>query len=123
MTAKLGRMVQDFTLEVKSGFSSSETNFLRLPAPLNAIEDDRARGIIDREIMISPKDIVEMFEFPIRRVYELVLAQILQARRLKQAEIKYLFMVSGFSESPYMYSKLKAYAKANRLKTVRPAYA
>jgi len=123
MTAKLGRMVQDFTLEVKSGFSGSETNFLRLPAPLNAIQDDRARGIMNGEIMISPEDMVEMFEFPIRRVYELILDQILQARRIKQAQIKYLFMVGEFSESPYMYSKVKAYAEANGLKTIRPAYA
>jgi hypothetical protein len=35
-------MVQDFTLEVKSGFSGSETNVLRLPAPLSALDDDDA---------------------------------------------------------------------------------
>jgi molecular chaperone DnaK (HSP70) len=123
LTAKLGRMVQDFTLEAKSGFSGSETNFLRLPAPLNAIEEDVLRGIADGEILITPDDMVEMFEFPIRRVYELILGQILQARRVGKAEIKYLFMVGGFSESPYMYSKIKAFAEANGLKTVRPAYA
>jgi hypothetical protein len=66
-------MVQDFTLEAKSGFSGSETNFLRLPAPLNAIEEDVLRGIADGEILITPDDMVEMFEFPIRRVYEVTL--------------------------------------------------
>jgi hypothetical protein len=47
-------MLQDFTLEVKSGFSGSETNHLRLPSPLNSIEEDEARGIYDGEITITP---------------------------------------------------------------------
>lgn len=123
MTPKLGRMVQDFTLEVKSGFSGSETNFLRLPTPLNAIEDDAARGITDGEIFISPDDMINMFDFSVRRIYELILGQLLQARRTKRVEIKYLFLVGGFSESPYMYSKIKAFADANGLKTIRPVYA
>jgi len=122
LTSKLGRMVQDFTLEAKSGFSGSETNFLRLPAPLNAIEEDAARGIADGEVIITPDDMIEMFEFPVRRAQELVLGQIMQARRNK-VEIKYLFMVGGFSESPYMYGKIREFAEAKGLKTVRPAYA
>ena len=51
---KAARMLQDFTLEVKSGFSGSETNHLRLPSPLNSIEEDEARGIYDGEITITP---------------------------------------------------------------------
>lgn len=54
LSSKLSRIVQDFVLEVKSGFSGTETNFLRLPNPLSAIEDDTARGITDGEIMIMP---------------------------------------------------------------------
>jgi hypothetical protein len=53
LSSKLGRMVQDFVLEAKSGFSGGETNFLRLPAPLSAIMDDEARGICDGEIEIT----------------------------------------------------------------------
>lgn len=123
LTSKLGRLVQDFTLEAKSGFSGSETNFLRLPAPLNAIEEDEARGITDGEIVITPNDMIEMFDFPVRRIYELVLDQIVQAKRTTKVQLKFLFMVGGFSESPYMYSKIKEFAEANGLKTVRPAYA
>ncbi|KAJ4361747.1 hypothetical protein N0V83_010687 [Neocucurbitaria cava] len=123
LASKLGRMVQDFNLEAKSGFSGIESNFLRLPAPLNAIEEDTARGISDGEILITPKDMIDMFEYPVRRTYELVLGQILQARQICKGELKYLFMVGGFSESPYMYSKVKDFAAANSLKTVRPAYA
>jgi hypothetical protein len=53
LSSKLSRMVQDFILEAKSGFSGYETNFLRLPAPLSSIEDDEARGIQDGEIKIT----------------------------------------------------------------------
>jgi hypothetical protein len=50
---KLGRMVQEFTLTAKSGFSGTEEYFLRLPAPLSAI-DDSERGMGDGEIQITP---------------------------------------------------------------------
>ena len=32
-------------------------------------------------------------------------------------------MVGGFSESPYVYSKIKEYVETKGLKTIRPAYA
>ncbi|OAL42715.1 Hsp70 family protein [Pyrenochaeta sp. DS3sAY3a] len=123
ITAKLSRMVQDFTLEVKSGFSGLETNFLRLPPPLNAIEEDAARGISDGEIMITPKDMFDMFEFPVRRTCELILGQTIEARRSGKGDIKYLFLVGGFSESPYLYSKVRQFAELNRLILIRPPYA
>ena len=53
LSPKLSRMVQDFVLEAKSGFSGIETNFLRLPVPLSSVEDDEDRGIQDGEIMIT----------------------------------------------------------------------
>lgn len=53
MSKKAGRMLQDFVSEVKSGFSGTETNFLRLPSPLNGIDDDEVRGIYDGEIKIT----------------------------------------------------------------------
>lgn len=53
LSSKLGRMVQDFVMEAKSGFSGDEHNFLRLPAPLSAIIDDEARGICDGEIELT----------------------------------------------------------------------
>jgi molecular chaperone DnaK (HSP70) len=123
ITAKLGRMVQDFTLEVKSGFSGHETNFLRLPPPLNVIEEDEARGISDGEIRITPNDMFEMFELPIRRTCELILGQTMEARRIGKGNIKYLFLVGGFSESPYLYTKIKEFVEAHGLILIRPAYA
>jgi len=53
LSQKAARMMQDFTLEVKSGFSGIETNYLRLPAPLSGV-DDPSRGIVDGEILIEP---------------------------------------------------------------------
>lgn len=32
-------------------------------------------------------------------------------------------MVGGFSESPYIYEKIKVFAEANGLQIIRPAYA
>jgi len=51
---RAARLLQDFILEAKSGFSGTETNYLRLPAPLCAIEEDTTRGICDGDIMITP---------------------------------------------------------------------
>ncbi|KAF2830509.1 actin-like ATPase domain-containing protein [Ophiobolus disseminans] len=123
LPAKVSRMLQDFVFEAKSGFSGTEINFLRLPAPLNAIVDDELRGIVDGEIMITSEDMMEMFDFSLRRTYELLLQQLKQARRTGKVEIKYVFMVGGFSESPYMYEKIKAFTEDNGLQAIRPAYA
>ena len=54
LSQKLGRVVSDFVMEAKTGFSGKEHNFLRLPAPLSSLDDDEARGIIDGEISITP---------------------------------------------------------------------
>ncbi|CAG5141087.1 uncharacterized protein ALTATR162_LOCUS861 [Alternaria atra] len=100
ISKKAARMLQDFTLEIKGGFSGTETNHLRLPHPLTSIEEDTARGICDGEITISPEDMIEIFEMP------------------------YVFLVGGFSESPYMYEKIKTFvASCNGLQAVKPAYA
>ncbi|KAF1833755.1 hypothetical protein BDW02DRAFT_589443 [Decorospora gaudefroyi] len=123
LSTKLNRMVQDFILEAKSCFSGIETNFLRLPVPLSSVEDDEKRGIQDGEIKITADDMKEMFEFPLRRTYELLLEQIREARRAHNVELKSVFMVGGFSESPYMYEKIKAFAEAEGLQAIRPAHA
>ncbi|RYN41192.1 hypothetical protein AA0112_g2169 [Alternaria arborescens] len=121
---KAARMLQDFTLEVKSGFSGSETNHLRLPSPLNSVEEDEARGIYDGEITITPEDMIEMFEMSVRRTYELLGDQLDQLRKNKKVKPKYVFMVGGFSESPYMYEKIKMFvARCNGLQAIKPAYA
>jgi molecular chaperone DnaK (HSP70) len=122
LSTKAARMLQDFTLEVKSGFSGTEINFLRLPSPLSGV-DDKDRGISDGEIRINPEDMVTMFDQPVRRTYELLFEQLQQIRNGGKTKIKYIFMVGGFAESPYVYSKIKMFAEANGLKAIRPAYA
>ena len=54
LSPKAAKMLQNFTLCAKSGFSGDEENYLTLPKPLNAIEDDETRGICDGEIKIKP---------------------------------------------------------------------
>jgi uncharacterized protein YaeQ len=53
LSKKAARMLQNFTLEIKGGFSGTETYTLPLPNPLSAIEDDEERGIEDGEIRIT----------------------------------------------------------------------
>ncbi|KAG9187462.1 hypothetical protein G6011_05333 [Alternaria panax] len=123
LSPKLSRMVQDFVLEAKSGFPGTETNFLRLPVPLSSVDDDEARGIQDGEIKITANDMKEMFDFPLRRTHELLTAQIQQACRTGNVQLKFVFMVGGFSESPYMYEKIKSFAETISLVAIRPAHA
>lgn len=73
--------------------------------------------------MITPKDMMEMFEPSIRKTCDLIDGQIKQAQQNSKVKLKYLFMVGGFSESPYVYSKIKEYVETKGLKTIRPAYA
>ncbi|KAH8723592.1 Hsp70 family protein [Phaeosphaeriaceae sp. PMI808] len=121
ITPKLSKMLLDFISEIKHGFSGDETNFLRLPSFLGNLEDP-TRGIVDGEIEVTPNDMVRMFEYTLRRIYELIQDQIVQARHAGVA-IKHLFLVGGFSESPYLYTKLKIFGEAHGLMVVRPAYA
>jgi hypothetical protein len=53
LAKKAATMLQGITLEVKSGFPGIETNVLRLPAPLSALDGDEARGISDRQLTIT----------------------------------------------------------------------
>ncbi|KAJ4324502.1 hypothetical protein N0V94_001242 [Neodidymelliopsis sp. IMI 364377] len=123
MPPKLSKLVQTFIVESKSGFTGKEVNFLPLPRPLNACEDDEARGIVEGEIMITVNDMIQMFESPLARVYELLLEQIQQARQNSSVRLKYIFLVGGFSQSPYVYSQIKAFAEKQGLLTIRPASA
>lgn len=54
LSKKLARMLQDFTLEAKSGFSGSETSYIRLPNPLSSIDLDESRSIREGEVQITP---------------------------------------------------------------------
>jgi hypothetical protein len=49
---KLSRMVQDFSLTAKSGFSGTEEYYIRLPAPLSGV-DDETRDMCDGEILVK----------------------------------------------------------------------
>ncbi|KAJ8113126.1 hypothetical protein OPT61_g4676 [Boeremia exigua] len=119
---KLARMLQDFTLEVKSGFSGTETNFIRLPSPLFSLPDDEGRGIHEGEIKITAEDMISMFEFPLRRTYELLGEQLQKAKGVKKVNMKYVFMVGGFSESPYIFQKVTEFVENAGLQTIRPSY-
>lgn len=53
MSKKAARMLENFTMEIKGGFSGTETYTLQLPSPLSSIVDDPERGIEDGEIQIT----------------------------------------------------------------------
>jgi hypothetical protein len=53
LNRKAAKIMQDFTLEVKTGFSGTEVGYLVLPTPLSAIEEDKSRGILDGEITVT----------------------------------------------------------------------
>lgn len=79
-----------------------------------------------------------MFEFPLRRTYELISEQLKLAKRAKKVTMKvcscvqiitqsadickYVFMVGGFSESPYVYRKVMEFVETSGLQAIRPAY-
>ena len=52
ISPKLGRMLSDFIVEAKNGFSGKQDNYLRLPHPPSSLDDD-ARGICNGEIEIT----------------------------------------------------------------------
>lgn len=73
--------------------------------------------------MITPEDMIDMFKFPTGQTFDLIDGQIREARKTGKANLKYVFLVGGFSESPYVYGRIKEFVEAKGLKTIRPAYA
>ncbi|EOA92058.1 uncharacterized protein SETTUDRAFT_86462 [Exserohilum turcica Et28A] len=122
LNRKAAKLLQDFTMEVKSGFSGTQTNYLLLPNPLSAIDDDEKRGISDGDLKITAGDTRAMFDSSIFQTYELIQEQIKRARE-SNIKIKYLFLVGGFSESPYMFSKIKSFVEKQEIQAIRPLYA
>jgi len=53
LNKKAAKILQDFTLEVKTGFSGTEVGYLVLPNPLSRIDEDEVRGIRDGEITVT----------------------------------------------------------------------
>lgn len=66
---------------------------------------------------------MKMFDLPLCRVKELLKDQIQNARRTGKVNVKYIFMVGGFSESPYMFKELSALAQASGIQAIKPPYA
>ncbi|KAF1944788.1 Hsp70 family protein [Clathrospora elynae] len=122
LSQKLGRMLQEFTLNSKSGFSGSEDNYIPLPAPLTMVEDE-ARGMCDGCIHIKASDVKQMFESCLRKTCELIADQIQKAKASKRVSMKYVFLVGGFAESPYIYGKIKEYCEGLGLETIKPGCA
>ncbi|KAH7093078.1 hypothetical protein FB567DRAFT_487211 [Paraphoma chrysanthemicola] len=123
LSQKLARILGDFVMEAKTGFSGKQYSFLRLPHPLSNLPDDESKGIQDGEIRLTPTEMVKLFDFCIKRTCELIDEQLEQATCHGEVEIKYVFLVGGFAESAYVYSEISAFAKKKGITVIRPAYA
>ncbi|KAI8935100.1 hypothetical protein NX059_007695 [Plenodomus lindquistii] len=116
-------LLQNFIMQAKNNFSGTETYILQLPYPLSKIDLDEARGIIHGEIYLKPEDMEGMFQKATGCTYKLISEQVSRASKVKNIKMKYLFMVGGFSESPFIYTKIKDFAEDLGLITIRPNYA
>ncbi|EUC31458.1 hypothetical protein COCCADRAFT_38444 [Bipolaris zeicola 26-R-13] len=122
LNEKTAQLVQDFTMGIKCGFSGTQENYLRLPYPLSTIDGDEKRGNVFGNLKITADDVKAMFDSCLCRTYELLQEQT-QRARIGNLKIKYVFMVGGFSESPYMFSKIKDFLEKQEIQAIRPPYA
>jgi hypothetical protein len=114
LSQKLGRIVGDFIMEAKTGFSGKQHSFLRLPHPLASLPDDEERGIQDGEIKLTPcvskatsyiflhidmyRDAMKkMFGPSIGRTRELIAEQLEQAMHHGEVEIKVVDLLESES--------------------------
>ncbi|KAF2690232.1 hypothetical protein K458DRAFT_459297 [Lentithecium fluviatile CBS 122367] len=121
---KLSKMIQEFTINAKSGFSGDEEYYLSLPTPWSSIEDED-RGLCDGEIHVKASDVKQMFDFSLRRTRQLLIEQLQQAGKTDNVMIKYIFMVGGFAESPYMHNQICELAQAfkGNIQVIKPVNA
>ncbi|PSN60997.1 Hsp70 family protein [Corynespora cassiicola Philippines] len=119
---KLARMIQEFSMSAKSGFSGTEEYYLRLPAALSGVED-QVRGISDGELHVDSSDMKHMFGPCLQKTRNLIADQVAKAKSSGKARLKFVFFVGGFAESPYMFCRLKNFCASLGLQAIKPAYA
>ncbi|KAF2706333.1 hypothetical protein K504DRAFT_459629 [Pleomassaria siparia CBS 279.74] len=122
LSPKLRRMIQEFTFTAKSGFSGDQDYYLQLPHPLSAV-DDWERGMIDGDLHVESGDMKEMFEFSLQETCQLITYQLKNAKQSGKVWMKYVFLVGGFAESPYMFNEIKKFLQRLELQAIKPAFA
>lgn len=119
---KMGRLMQAFlTAKTSFGSEEDEEHILPLPSPLNAI-DDPSRGIDCGEIRVTSDDLKEMFDPCVEKTCNLIAGQIDQVQRAG-SQVKYVFLVGGFGKSPYMFDRVRQFARTRGISTIQPTMA
>ncbi|KAI8935108.1 hypothetical protein NX059_007703 [Plenodomus lindquistii] len=118
----LGRLISDFVIEAKTEFSGTQHNYIRLPSVLNRFDEDEARGTFDGEIKITPEQMANFFNACIDGTIALIQEQLDQVACHGETRVKYIVLVGGFADSPYVYAQVKAFGERIGVTVIRPPY-
>ncbi|KAH7176556.1 hypothetical protein EDB81DRAFT_42690 [Dactylonectria macrodidyma] len=81
-------------------------------------ENDASRGIHDGELHISSEEIAAMFKESIDGTIELITQQLMQIDQQNE-RVKTIFLSGGFSQSPYLYNRVRQLARGWKFNVVR----
>ncbi|KAI9766295.1 MAG: hypothetical protein M1839_004926 [Geoglossum umbratile] len=86
------------------------------------VDDDPVRGIEDGELLMTDKDMKEIFDPCVNRILELIDDQTDEVHKIG-SRVKHVLLVGGFGRSQYLYKKVQEYCTARGFKAWRSSAA
>ncbi|KAI9764517.1 MAG: hypothetical protein M1839_005887 [Geoglossum umbratile] len=114
------KITREFEAAKMSFTGSSAKAYLTIPREAK-VDDDPSRGIEDGELLITDKDLKEMFDPYVNRTLELIDEQAAAVHETG-ARVKFVLLVGGFGRSEYLYAKVQEYCTARGFEVRRPGF-
>lgn len=93
--------MDSFEKSIKRKFHGNKKESFKVPA--RGLNDNQLLGIKDGQVLISGKDLDDIFELVIPRVLDLVNAQI----RNTPKPVKAVVLAGGFGKNAYLFDRIK----------------
>ncbi|KAF2729144.1 actin-like ATPase domain-containing protein, partial [Polyplosphaeria fusca] len=115
--AKMRELMQSFEFHKKAFNSFSEETKLDLPSPLDNIDIE---GYVESgELTVPPEVMRSLFDPYVDEAIELIQGQVGQIEA-KRNRVKSVFLIGGFSESPFLREQLENSMRMRKLLLRRP---
>ncbi|KAH0564764.1 hypothetical protein GP486_001847 [Trichoglossum hirsutum] len=114
------RIIREFEAAKMSFSGDTMKAYLTIPREAK-IDDDPSLGIEDGDMLITDKDLRELFDPWVNKTLQLIDDQA-AAVYATGASVKYVFLVGGFGKSDYLYKKVQEYCTARGFEARRPPF-
>ncbi|CAI6322173.1 unnamed protein product [Periconia digitata] len=115
--ANLVKVVKNFSEEKRifgdEEYQPDKIYISGLPFPWSSKRKDNVRGIEKGELVLNVSEMESMFQISLDETVDLLQKQLQKVAENSESELKYIFLVGGFSNSPYMQRKIGDFAESH----------